>query len=126
MSPRELAHHESVHYEYVQPQTTVSTRPPKHGYRCRNVDEKERDLNDLTQTDCPIGSFGFDNGRTRGVMVVWFCHTPLFELFGHPFNHFAILGVNHGREIVFPSCQHNVQKFTITKFKSFVCHVQFA
>ena len=90
------------------------------------MDQENGDLNDLTETDGTIGGFGFHDGWTRGVMVIRLSHTSLFQFLGHPFDNFAVLSMNHRREIVFPSCEHNIEEFTITKFKSFIRHIQFA
>ena len=87
------------------------------------MDKKNGNLDDLTQTDCSIGCFSFDNGRTRGIMVIWLSHSSFFEFLGHPFNYFSVFCMDHGCELVFAGCQHDVEKFSVSEFESIIGHV---
>src|SRR5271167_3516407 len=102
MSPHESEPHEFEHLEYDQRQTTYQSYDH---YRRRHVNEQNWDLNDLTQTNCSISSFPFDNRWPRSVMMIRFGHSFLFEFLGHPFDYLTILGVNHGGEVMFASCK---------------------
>ena len=70
--------------------------------------QKDWDLNNLAKTDGSVGSFGFNNGWTRSVVVVGFSHSPLFQFLGHPFDDFAVFCVDHGGEVVPSASQHDV------------------
>jgi hypothetical protein len=77
-------------------------------YRRRDMHKENGDLDDLTETDSTVGSFSFDNRRSRGIMVVRFSHTLLLEFLGHPLHDLPVLSVDHGSEIVFARSQHDI------------------
>jgi len=78
------------------------------------MDEQNGDLNDLAKADGAVGSLRLNDGRTRGVMVIWLSHAFLFKFFGHPFYDLSVLCVNHSGKIVFSGRKHDVQQFAVS------------
>lgn len=104
----------------------VSASSVGRAYRSRNVNQENGNLNDLTQTNCSVCRLGFDDWRTRSIVVIRFSHSLLFKFLGHPFHDLSVLGMDHGREIVLTGREHDIEEFPVPQLEGFVCHVQLA
>lgn len=87
------------------------------------MNEENWDLDYLAQTNRAIRRFGFDDGWTRGIMMIRLRHTFLLKFLRHPFDYLAVFSVNHSRKSVFTGSEHDVQQFSVTEFEGVVSHV---